>query len=264
MRALLVAGLAEHMRSLPEAIAHSLAHELTGMVSANVGRITVRSNLDLPSLRRLPCFPSETWSVHTLAVPWEAFHTAHGSGRGIDALSSAKALCSTPVQLDTILAAQAPNSGLWGGSLLVALGKILEATRDSLVILSPYWRVDGVRSLLSTANRDNYAGVNVRVLTQNACFMKADDRDGLNFFIAKMRESGAIVQAFAPRTIGGLTPFLHAKLIVADSNKAYVGSANFTSSGLDHGIEVGVVLDGEVASAFGIWASTLEAACDRW
>jgi phosphatidylserine/phosphatidylglycerophosphate/cardiolipin synthase-like enzyme len=147
---------------------------------------------------------------------------------------------------------------------LVALGKILEATRNSLVILSPYWRVDGVRSLLSTASRNNYAGVSVRVLTQTACFMKADDRNALNFFIAKMRESGAIVQTYSPRTIGGLTPFLHAKLIVADSNKAYVGSANFTSSGLDHGIEVGVVLEGEVASAFAIWASALEAACDPW
>jgi len=264
MRALLVAGLAEHMRSLPEAIAHSLAHQLTSVVSAKVGRITIPSNPDLQSLSRLPCFPCETWSVHTLAIPWEAFHAAHGSGRDVDALSAVKALCSAPVQLDTILAKQAANSGLWGGSLLVALGKILEATRNSLVILSPYWRVEGVRSLLSTANRDNYAGVNVRVLTQNACFMKADDRDALNFFIAKMRESGASVQAFAPRTIGGLTPFLHAKLIVADSNKAYVGSANFTSSGLDHGIEVGVVLEGEVASAFGIWANALEAACDPW
>ena len=88
MRALLVAGLTEHMRSLPEAIARSLAHELTGMVSANVGRITARSNSDLPSLRRLPCFPSEVWSVHTLAVPWEAFHAAHGSEQGVDALSS--------------------------------------------------------------------------------------------------------------------------------------------------------------------------------
>jgi phosphatidylserine/phosphatidylglycerophosphate/cardiolipin synthase-like enzyme len=182
----------------------------------------------------------------------------------VEALSSFKALCSAPVQLDTILAEQASKSGLWGGSLLVALGKLLEATRNSLVILSPYWRVDGVRSLLSTANRDNYAGVKVRVLTQAACFMKAEDRGALNFFVAKMRESGAIVQASSPRTIGGLTPFLHAKLIVADSNKAYVGSANFTSSGLDHGIEVGVVLEGEVASAFAIWANALEAACDPW
>jgi phosphatidylserine/phosphatidylglycerophosphate/cardiolipin synthase-like enzyme len=245
-------------------MARSLAHELTGMVSANVGRITLRSNPDHPLLRRLPCFPSETWSVHTLAVPWEAFHAAHGRGRAVDALPSVKALCSAPVQLDTILAEQAANSGLWGGSLLVALGKILEATRNSIVIFSPYWRVDGVRSLLSNANRDNYAGVNIRVFTQTACFMKADDRDALKFFIAKMRESGAIVQAFSPRTIGGLTPFLHAKLIVADSNKAYVGSANFTSSGLDHGIEVGVVLEGEVASAFAIWASALQTACNPW
>lgn len=47
--------------------------------------------------------------------------------------------------LTPFLAEQAANSGLWGGSLLVALGKILEAMRNSLVTLSPYWRVDGVQ-----------------------------------------------------------------------------------------------------------------------
>jgi phosphatidylserine/phosphatidylglycerophosphate/cardiolipin synthase-like enzyme len=234
------------------------------MVSSKIGKIAVRSKSDVASLCRLPFFPSEVWNVHTLAVPWEAFHAAHGSGQRVDVLSSVKALCSTPVQLDTILAEQAAKSGLWGGSLLVSLGKILEAAQSSLVILSPYWRVDGVRSLLSTASRDNYAGVKVKVITQAACFMKADDRDALRLFISCMRDSGASVQALSPRDIGGLIPFLHAKLIVADSNKAYVGSANFTSSGFDHGIEVGVVLEGEVASAFALWASALEVACEPW
>lgn len=264
MRSLLVTGLAEHMRGLPEVIAHSLAHEMTGSVSDHVGKLTAQSGSGLLSLSRLPCFPRETWNVHTLGVPWEAFHMAHGGGANLVTPSEVKALCSAPVQLDTILAEQAASSGLWGGSLLVALGKILASACHDLVILSPYWRVDGVRSLLSTAGRAGYEGVNVRVFTRTASQMKADDREAFIFFIGKMRESGALVKAFTLKPIDGMAPFLHAKLIIADSIKAYVGSANFTSSGLDHGIEAGVMVEGDVAHAFALWVNAIESVCDAW
>ena len=51
---------------------------------------------------------------------------------------------------------------------------------------------------------------------------------------------------------------MHAKLIIADAEKAYVGSANFTRSGLDHGIEAGVLIKGPVARSFHRWAKAME------
>jgi phosphatidylserine/phosphatidylglycerophosphate/cardiolipin synthase-like enzyme len=264
MRTLLISGLAEHMRGLPEGIAHSLAHELTCFVSGHVGKLRSQSESCLFPLSGLPCFPRETWNVHTLSVPWEAFHVAHGGNANLFTPSEVKAVCSAPDKLDAILAKQAANSGLWGGSLLAALGKILVGVRHDLVILSPYWRMDGVRSLLSTAGRTSYAGVKVRVFTRTAALMSADDRTAFIFFIDRMRASGAVVQAFTPKAMGGMTPFLHAKLIIADSTKAYVGSANFTNSGLDHGIEAGVLVEGEVAHAFAQWVNAIETACSGW
>lgn len=263
MRSLLIKGLAEHMSALPEAQARTLAHDLTSLVSAHVGKLPLVQGRDPSFLSRLPCFPRETWNVHTLSVPWEAFQAAHGGARLV-APSYVKALCSAPVQLDSILAEQAIQSGLWGGSLLAALGNLMAGARHDLAIISPYWRLDGVRSLLSTAGRASYAGLQVRVFSPGAPRMKPEDLEALSFLIDKLRNSGARVQRLAPRLVEGMAPFVHAKLIVADSNRAYVGSANFTSSGLNYGLEAGVIVEGDIASAFALWVNAVEAACDTW
>ena len=73
-----------------------------------------------------------------------------------------------------------------------------------------------------------------------------------------------VVRVLAPASVEGLSPFLHAKLIIADAARVYVGSANFTSSGLDHGLEAGVLVMGESANAFARWANAIEAACEPW
>ena len=72
------------------------------------------------------------------------------------------------------------------------------------------------------------------------------------------------MKVLAPIAHEGLTPIMHAKLIIADGVKAYVGSANFTKSGLDHGLEAGVLVEGETANAFSVWSRATTASCDAW
>ena len=257
LRTLLVSGLAEHMRGLPEAYACSLAHELTCQVSIEI------SGRSRP-FPRLSCFPQETRSLLTVGVPWEAYFLAYGDQKLPLGRSQVKVLCSAPAYMDVLHAGQAAGSGLWGGSLLVTLGKILEGTERELLIFAPYWRIDGVRSLLAAAGRRSYAGVKVRVFTQRAGMMKFDDQAGLSFFVETMKTSGASVSVLTPAPIDGMSPFLHAKLIIADMAKAYIGSANFTNSGLEHGLEAGVLVEGDAANAFARWANAIESACKVW
>lgn len=61
--------------------------------------------------------------------------------------------------------------------------------------------------------------------------------------VAKMRKSGAIVKLHDP----GKRESLHAKVIIADSKEAVVGSANLTSRGADRNFEVGVRIRGPSA-----------------
>ena len=61
--------------------------------------------------------------------------------------------------------------------------------------------------------------------------------------VSKMRRSGAIVKLHNP----GSRESLHAKVMVADSKEAIVGSANLTSRGADRNFEVGVKIRGPSA-----------------
>ncbi|NMG17474.1 hypothetical protein GPA24_18415 [Aromatoleum bremense] len=245
------------MRVLPEPVARNLANELTCEVSTYVAG-------SRGACHQLPCFPLVTWNVFTVGVPWEAFGNAHGGLNNSGVASAVKALCSAPAHMDAQLAAQAGASGLWGGSLLVALGKILGGVSHDLIIFSPYWRTHGVQSLLAAAGRKSYPGVNVLVFTQPRCRMKSGDEEGLAFFIDMMKAGGASVLVMVPSAHDGLTPILHAKLIIADGKTGYVGSANFTQSGLDHGLEAGVLAEGEIANAFSGWSKAIAAACEPW
>lgn len=264
MRGFLIKGLAKHMKSMTAEQACRLADELTVLVNANIMGIHQGNPVAASPLERLPSFPRETWNELTVGVPWEAFSHAHGLYREQVINGHTQALCSAPAQLDAILAEQAINSGLWGGSLLVALGKILEDVNKDLIVFSPYWRVDGVKSLLAAAGRQYYVGVNVTIFTQPKFLMKPADKDGLVFLINTLVQAGAIVQVLAPRANEGLTPILHAKLIIADGVTAYVGSANFTKSGLDHGLEAGVLVEGETANAFSAWSKAIATSCLPW
>jgi phosphatidylserine/phosphatidylglycerophosphate/cardiolipin synthase-like enzyme len=264
MRAFLIEGLVKIMRTMTEDQARILADELTTQASAYSRRIHESRQFALTNIECLPSFPKENWNELTVGVPWEAYSYAHGFYKGKSISNSTQALCSAPEQLDIALAGQAMSSGLWGGSLLVALGKILEGVSNELVLFSPYWRTNGVQSLLAAAGRDSYIGVNVTIFSQPKIWMKAEDEEGLLFFLKTLREAGALTRVFAPRAHQGFTPILHAKLIIADRTNAYVGSANFTKSGLDLGLEAGVLLEGEAANAFYVWSNAIATTCEPW
>jgi cardiolipin synthase len=54
-------------------------------------------------------------------------------------------------------------------------------------------------------------------------------------FARQLEDSGIDV-----RTIS--SPYIHAKLIVTDDNKAYVGSINFTTQSMDENRELGIII----------------------
>lgn len=258
---LVICGLAEYMRGMRDVEARQLAHDLTIQVSESIAR-TGQSSGNVAI--NLPCFPREVWNQLTVGVPWEAYGQAHGL-RGQDVVtSSVKALFSAPAALGDILKVPTSNNGLWGGSLLVALGRLLSGANHELIIFSPYWRTEGARLLLAAASRTSYRAVQVKVFTQPASRMSNKDREGVTTFADILRQGNAEVKILAPRVVDGAWPFIHAKLVIADGVRAYVGSANFTSSGLDHGVESGVLVEGNAAQSFAFWAEALEDQCAAW
>ena len=81
-------------------------------------------------------------------------------------------------------------------------------------------------------------GIEVLVMVSGGD-LKKNDR---SIFQAKGIRLESIVPA-----VGDYSKF-HAKAIVADGNRAIVGSANFTALGQNHNVELGLLVEGEVAS----------------
>lgn len=246
------------MAGMTHSEAKQFAHELTEEVSAVVaGLRTTNWNL--------PCFPKETWNPLTIGVPWESFTVATGLIKGQSLEQETVGLCSNPAHMDNAISSSGQETDLWGGSLLVAIGKLLAEVEQELIVVAPFWRTDGVDALLSAAGRTDYTGVTVRILTQPHTWMKREDKEGVRRFVCVLESKGATVTLRAPKPSDeGSQPIVHAKLLLADGISVYVGSANFTRSGLHFGIEVGVLSKGNVAQSFRSWFEAVDAACEVW
>jgi phosphatidylserine/phosphatidylglycerophosphate/cardiolipin synthase-like enzyme len=72
-----------------------------------------------------------------------------------------------------------------------------------------------------------------------------------------------VVNYGIPRAGGGRESF-HAKVILADDWRAYVGSANLTGASLDYSMELGVVLEGQAAAEIGAVVEAVLQAATAW
>jgi phosphatidylserine/phosphatidylglycerophosphate/cardiolipin synthase-like enzyme len=70
----------------------------------------------------------------------------------------------------------------------------------------------------------------------------ADQSSATKSALARLVAAGVRV-----RTVGA--PAVHAKAIVADHRRLYVGSVNLTAASMDHNREVGIIVDDSTAAA---------------
>lgn len=121
---------------------------------------------------------------------------------------------------------------------------------------------DVVRSIFGTASRSIVvAGFNMQDEEFRSLLMDAG-MGGLDVTVIADRQSGhgwELSRDWPPGAtplrslqdvegIGGKRTAMHAKALVADRNRALIGSANFTWSGLQGNLEVGLLVEGEVAA----------------
>lgn len=138
------------------------------------------------------------------------------------------------------------RSGLTGdirarfGDLDGHLRGLLSSARSRLVILMPYLSRVGVESLRPAIAASAQRGVAIRLVcdpTQDS--FVADGLaalvEGADGELIRLR-----VRVLRPRTEA--VGFAHAKLVVVDGERGYLGSANFSRRGLEKNFELGVAL----------------------
>lgn len=158
-------------------------------------------------------------------------------------------LPSAPSEIGRALPTQGPIHASIGRTE-EALLDIARAAVRSFTVMSPFVNTDGAELVLnlfdqSTAPRRTF-------ITRRA----GATRSALNPLLPVMAARGVRVLDYLLRADGGYETF-HAKVVIADGDRAYVGSANMTRYAR-HSMELGVIVTGRPARAVAALVRTVE------
>lgn len=129
------------------------------------------------------------------------------------------------------------------------LTELISGAQDSILILSPYTTVSALKDILRPLTaRPEPRSLNIKVfianplsdakrqITKLKAILPATFSDKLSFYY----------RADVPNDDESI---LHAKILIVDGSKGYLGSANFTAQGLQKHFELGIEMSDKQASA---------------
>lgn len=248
--------------------AANLAAELTNRVNLRMldPSAILDSKFSVSMERQIHAvLPDELMNAATLGLPWDAFCLVHGTG---DAISKARAsqprlVCSLPEPLDAALRNMSAES-LRSGSLLDTMGSLICDAKQHIILINPYWSFTGTKALLRRLTRSSFANVETVILTQPKTSLSIEERQSLKQLVDEMENRGAKCTVLAPIFTGMATPLLHAKAMVVDHWRGYLGSANITGSGMDFNVEVGMEFEGDLARQLSNWLQFIAGQMQAW
>lgn len=143
--------------------------------------------------------------------------------------------------------------GSYADSLVSHLVSLIDYAERELLVVAPYWSEKGVAAIRRSLKPRRRDGLNITLITD--AHAKPSDVAGVEAFKAIMvNEFGALITHLEPRELdSGRIPTVHAKVVIADKRRAYVGSANFSQNGLSNSIEVGIAIAGTPALQLDHW-----------
>jgi phosphatidylserine/phosphatidylglycerophosphate/cardiolipin synthase-like enzyme len=258
----LLATVTAAMRELPAVEARLLAGEITDLVNRQMAgnayaQGSIASTLLPPALR----------NVTTLSIGWDAYEVLHGSRTsGLHTRTTTSVLCTLPASYRNTAKVRemAERTGIWPGSLMLALYELIQDAEQELVIMTPYWSTLGVEELLRHVTRDSMRGVRVWIMTQPSTNLAFDALLAVNELRSSLASRSARVTVHSPHDENGQVPLLHAKVLVRDGIEAYVGSANVSAAGVEHSFELGVRLHGSAAQGVKAWVDVLVERFETW
>jgi len=135
---------------------------------------------------------------------------------------------------------QHPQAERLGTTYNEAILAVIKEARSLLLMTSPFLQEHGIASLMETLVNALGRGVKITVLTHEAENLASSQSVALEDLRRAAERLGKSLSVYTAVTSAG--SMLHAKLILADSRRAIIGSANLTGPGLEQNMEAGVVL----------------------
>lgn len=112
--------------------------------------------------------------------------------------------------------------------------RLIMAAKKELILINPYFDRIGVKKIMPFMVEASKRGVAIKIVAR-----KMGSQEFISS-IGKNAKNKVDVKYF-----GGEGYYLHAKCIIADSELAYIGSANITGTSLGSNLELGILFSGE-------------------
>lgn len=155
-----------------------------------------------------------------------------------------------------------------GPNSLSPLVAFVQSARTSLQIENQYMKDDNLNSAVMDAAR---RGVKVQIMVADGCgfgALKPAEVKRLTEIFSSFDAAGVTTRVFTKNIhVGGYKGYLHAKAIVADGNRAWMGSVNGSVEALSENREFGVFFDGatDVSSLRSVLSSDFaDAGSETW
>ena len=154
---------------------------------------------------------------------------------------------------DTLKQAGVERASL--GRTLDAFASIARAAKSIFIVATPFIDSAGI-DLFNDLLKAVQSGVSCHLIVRNFEAVAAAEPDSQ----AGAVHPRAAIHSYDLRTQNGLRETFHAKYFVADTDLAYIGSANLLQASLERTVETGVLLSGPDAKPLCIFARAMLAA----
>jgi phosphatidylserine/phosphatidylglycerophosphate/cardiolipin synthase-like enzyme len=134
------------------------------------------------------------------------------------------------------------------GDLDQLLRDVAVSAKSSLIIVAPYLSAVGIRGLMNSVAVAAQAGAAVKLITGDLDADGSRNRQAVRELLTG--EYGTVIHQHL-RVLTNSPSFpalLHAKLVIADGRRGYLGSANVSWRGMESNLEIGVELPAQQAS----------------
>lgn len=130
--------------------------------------------------------------------------------------------------------------------LMARLTRLVRNAETDLLVVTPFFTRFGVESFVDHLAQATNRGVSVTILTRDATG-NGDNVGYIDTIRDTIAKSGSLgnLQVYEYASENGR---LHAKALISDNKRAYVGSANLTNYSLKEAIEIGLIVEGPVVT----------------
>jgi len=143
------------------------------------------------------------------------------------------------------------------GSVLDNISDMISDAQELIQIINPYWSDYGIAPIIRRLNLNTNFRAQASIITRKG--LEHSELAALKSLCFHFENHGISteVKYLNCRTDHGGESLVHAKAIVVDRRKAYLGSANLTGNGMTQSVELGIIFEGLFAEKLSKWMESL-------